>query len=309
MEYLEFNVSVVVPVYNASRYVKRAVESAIQIDDVKELILIDDGSTDNSFEICQQLELKHAKVTLLHHPGRINLGAAASRNLGIQNSKYDFIAFLDADDYYLPNRFESDKKIFSKFPDADGSYGCNLELFQSERAKELYFAKRSSELTAVTETILPEKLYRCILFGGFGEFHTSTITLKKRVFEKTGLFNTNIRYVEDTELWLKLAVSCRLYTGNIIEPQSVRIVHEENSIHEWDKIKPFKDLMHQSVFDWVLTQPVEFSVMNDFFTSLFYHFRDRYKTAGHLLWKQLLRNPALIFSSFFYKKLHLLLQG
>jgi glycosyltransferase involved in cell wall biosynthesis len=297
------------PVYNASKYLKRAVESAIHLSDVSELLLIDDGSTDNSFELCKQLEELYAKVALLHHPGRINLGAAASRNLGINNSKSDFIAFLDADDYYLPNRFEPDKKIFSIVTDADGTYGCNLELFESERAKELYFAKRSSELTAVTEIIQPEILYRCLLFGGFGEFHTSTITLKKRVFEKIGLFNTTIRYVEDTELWLKIAVSCKLYTSNLIEPQSVRIVHEENSIHEWDKIEPYKDLMHQSAFDWILRQPVQFSVKNDFFTSLFYQFQDRHKTISNLLWKQLLRNPRMIFSSFFYKKLHLLLQS
>ena len=87
------------------------------------------------------------------------------------------------------------------------------------------------------------------------------------------------------------------------------IVHEENSIHEWDKIEPYKDLMHQSAFDWILRQPVQFSVKNDFFTSLFYQFQDRHKTISNLLWKQLLRNPRMIFSSFFYKKLHLLLQS
>lgn len=305
----EFSVSVVMPVYNASLYVKRAVESVMPLNDVKELILIDDGSTDNSFEICQKLEKKYAKLRVLRHPLGLNLGAATSRNLGIKNSNYEFIAFLDADDYYLPHRFDLEKRIFAENHDADGVYGCNQEVFQTDRAKELYFANRTSELTALTKIIPPQNLYRCLLFGGYGEFHTSTITLRKRAFQRAGLFNPAIRYVEDTELWLKLAVSCRLFTGSINEPQSVRIVHEKNSIHEWDKISPYKDLMYQSVFDWILKQPVAFSIKNDFFTALFYHFNNRYKSPTSLLLKQMQLNPNIIFSSFFYKKLRLLLQS
>lgn len=305
----EFNVSVIVPVYNASLYVERAVESVILIKDVKELLLIDDGSTDNSLEICKKLQNKYSIIRLFQHPKGVNLGAAASRNLGIENAKCNYISFLDADDYYLPNRFDFEKGLFLAHPDADGVYGCNREVFENKRAKELYFEKRSTELTSITQKVPPEKLYRFLLFGGYGEFHTSTITLKKHAFQRAGIFNTNIRYVEDTELWLKLSVVCRLYTGSIKEPQSVRIVHETNSIHDWDKITPYKDIMYQSVFDWILKQHVAFNIKNDFFTSLYYHFRGRYKNTASFIFNQILRNPSIVFSSFLYKKIFMLLKS
>jgi hypothetical protein len=100
-----------------------------------------------------------------------------------------------------------------------------------------------------------------------------------------------------------------LYPGSIDEPQTVRVVHETNSIHEWDKIRPYKDMLYQSVFEWILKQPVSFGVKNDFFTALYYHFQDRYNNAAALLWKQLRRKPAMFFSSFFYKKLYLLIRS
>ena len=304
-----FNVSVIIPVYNAENFIVRAVESVVEIAEAFEVLLIEDGSQDNSLKICNQLAEKYNKVNVFRHRGGCNMGVASSRNLGIINASCNYVAFLDADDYYLPNRFEYDKKIFDLKPHADGVYGCNVEYFETERAKDLYFTKRSNELTSITKKISPEQLYRCLLFGGFGEFHTSTITLKKRVFQKVGLFNPNLRYGEDTELWLKLALSCKLYNGSIDKPQSVRIVHEKNSIHEWDKIIPYRDLMYQFVFDWVIKQPVAFNIKNDFFTALYYHFKGRYKSAVTLLWKQLYRNPSMIFSSFLYKKFLLLLKS
>ena len=87
-------------------------KSVLQLEDVKEILLIEDKSTDNSLEVCKKLENEFENVKLFQHPDKRNHGAGATRNLGLKMATADFVAFLDADDYYLPNRFDEEKKLF-----------------------------------------------------------------------------------------------------------------------------------------------------------------------------------------------------
>ena len=300
----DFNVSVVIPVYNAEYYLNRAVKSLVSISEVNEIILVDDGSTDSSILLCNKLSAENDKIKVLQHHNQKNKGAAASRNLGIRYANSNYISFLDADDYYLPHRFENDKKIFSLYDDADGVYGCNQEKFESEKAAELFFTTRDEVITAMSEIIPPENLFKSLIFGGKGEFHTSTITLRKSAFYKAGFFNEKIRYVEDTELWLKLSLKCRLYCGNISDPQAIRIVHENNSIHQFQKIVPYRKLMYQELFKWCITESFPFHIKNDLFNALHrYSYGDNYSVKT-LFFEQVKTNTRLIFTSFFIKKIH-----
>src|SRR5687768_1176577 len=106
-----FKVSVIIPVYNAEKYLRGAVESAVNLEDVGEILLIEDKSPDNALQLCHQLAKEFDKVRVFTHPHGENKGAGASRNLGIEKSTLDYIAFLDADDWYLPNRFVKSKEI------------------------------------------------------------------------------------------------------------------------------------------------------------------------------------------------------
>ena len=99
-------ISVVIPVFNAEKYLRNAVNSALRQEEVSEVVLVEDCSPDNCLAICQELAETSPKVRLLQHPDRQNHGAAESRNLGIRSARGDFIAFLDADDYYLDDRFK-----------------------------------------------------------------------------------------------------------------------------------------------------------------------------------------------------------
>lgn len=300
----DFNVSVVIPVYNAQEYLTIAIKSLDSINEVNEIILVDDGSTDSSLLLCEKFSAENDKIKVLQHHDKKNKGAAASRNLGISHAKSEFISFLDADDYYLPHRFENDKKLFRLYEDAEGVYGCSQEKFESEKSAELFFTTRDTVITAMTEFIAPENLFKSLIFGGHGEFHTSTITLKKTVFYKAGFFNEKIRYVEDTELWLKLSLKCRLYCGNISEPQSIRLVHENNSIHQFEKIAPFRSLMYQELFSWCIKESFPFQIKNDLFNALHqYSYGENY-SVKMLFFEQLKKNMRLIFTSFFIKKTH-----
>ena len=102
------NISVIIPVYNASGFIKNAVKSAHHFDCVSEIILIEDGSTDSSLEVCEELVYRYDKVSLYSHPNHVNKGAGASRNLGIEKANNKWIAFLDADDIFLENRFNKE---------------------------------------------------------------------------------------------------------------------------------------------------------------------------------------------------------
>lgn len=282
---------------------EEAVLSAIQIDKTGEVLLIDDASTDNSLSVCRMLELKYSNVRVLTHPENMNLGAAASRNLGITSAKYDFISFLDADDYYMPNRFDKESEIFAQDETIDGVYGCNDAIFENDSAKTKFLSRYESSRTTTKKLIAYNELYYYLLFGGLGRFHTSTITLRKGSFIKSGLFNTQIRYVEDTELWLKLSLKTKLIPGSIDTPISIRRVHDTNSIHQIDKVNEYSKLMYQLLFDWSLKETFTFSVKNSFFIATHQFVYGKSYDVKKLFWEQFRRNKFMIFREFFYKKI------
>jgi len=300
----DFKVSIVIPVFNAAAYVEEAVESALSLPETGEILLIDDGSADNSLAVCKKISERHNNVFLYQHPGAKNLGAAASRNLGIQKAKYDYISFLDADDYYLSNRFSVDKEIFLSRPEADGVYGCNLAIFENERARQKFLSRYPGEKTTLTEMLSPEDLFKALLYGGYGRFHTSAITLHKRAFEKSGFFNTKIRYVEDTELWLKLSLKTKLYPGSIDIPISIRRVHDTNSIHQIQKVEEYTKIMYQQLFDWALKQNFSFEIKNDFFISLHRFGSGENSNPRKHFWLNVKKNPLPFISLFGIKKIH-----
>jgi glycosyltransferase involved in cell wall biosynthesis len=107
-------VDVIVPVYNAADYVRKAVESALARPETVEVILVEDGSTDESLAVCQELAAEYPTVRLYRHPNGENRGAGASRNLAISESTRGHIAFLDAD-YFLPCRFSGARSCSGRF--------------------------------------------------------------------------------------------------------------------------------------------------------------------------------------------------
>ena len=147
-------ISVIIPVYNAEKYVSQAVKSALQFEEVYEVVLVEDKSPDNALQVCRELAENNSRVKLYQHPDQGNHGAGASRNLGIEKSEGDFISFLDADDYYLPNRFDAEKELF-KNNDVDGVYGAIGVHYYSEKAKEQYYKVFGDRLT----TVIRPKMY------------------------------------------------------------------------------------------------------------------------------------------------------
>ncbi len=98
-------VSVVIPAYNAERYIEQCIKSCIIQEEVGQIIVVNDGSKDTTESLLRKIQLTDNRIVILHHQNYVNKGAGPSRNLGIKYATCDLINFLDADDFYYPNRF------------------------------------------------------------------------------------------------------------------------------------------------------------------------------------------------------------
>lgn len=246
-------VSVIVPVYNAARYLAQAVESALAQPETSEVILVEDGSPDNSLEVCQALSQKYEKVRLFQHPGGSNRGAAPSRNLGIEKSTCPYLAFLDADDYYQPGRFDQAGKIFQSDPDCDGVYEAVGIYFENEQGRERWLASNMAavELTTIKAIVPPADLFKVLIKGsGLGHIHLNGLVVRRSLLEKSGVMNEKIADTlhEDTDFVLKVAAVGKLLPGSLDRPVAMRRVHAENRVSsQRPPSKIYRDLMRQKI--------------------------------------------------------------
>jgi len=250
-----FIVSVVIPVYNAEKYLSQAVESALGQKEVREIILIDDGSKDSSLVLCRALSLQNSKIKCTTHGCDKNLGPAATRNLGIRLSTCPFIAFLDADDFYLPNRFATTKNRFFQDPNADGVYEAIEAYFESEQAERRWREMGAKDLTTIQGGIEPEQLFfKQSPVGNAGHCCVDGLTLKRKVIQKIGYFNEELRDLEDTDFYIKLSAASRLIPGQINSPVAIRRVHATNNFTQVKSgLEYWRDriIMWLSVYGWM----------------------------------------------------------
>ena len=219
---MSFEVSVVIPVYNAERYLEKAVQSALQQPEVGEVILVEDKSPDRSLNVCQELVAAHDRVKLYRHPNGENRGAGASRNLGIEKAMFSFIAFLDADDFFLANRFKKTKEVFDDHPDADGVYDAIGYFKDGDEG--------NYKLFTISKPLQPGLLFHYLLRGTYGHFSTIGVTVKKSLFKTTGLFNIHLKLHQDTEMWLRMAHFSKLFPGELNKPVALARKHDLNRI-------------------------------------------------------------------------------
>lgn len=229
-----FEVSVVIPVFNAGAFVSQAVESALVQPEVREVILVEDCSPDDSLAVCERLAGQYPQVKLFQHPGGVNRGAGPSRNLGIARSTCPYIAFLDADDYYLPDRFIVSRSVFDRNSDCDGVYDAVGMTYEDEVSRERWHEHSivGEGVTTLPAGIAPEDLFSVLIKGGQGHIHLNGLVIRKQLLAKAGLMDETIADTlhEDTDWVLRLAAVGRLYPGSVTEPTSMRRVHMQNRV-------------------------------------------------------------------------------
>ncbi len=264
-------ISVIIPVYNAAGFVEKAVDSAIQFEDVKEVLLIEDRSTDNSLQVCKGLLEKDIRIKIFQHPDKGNHGAGATRNLGITNASFEFIAFLDADDFYLPNRFDADKKVFAENPDADGVYNALGFFYYSQSLRFDDYSKGQETLSTIRDRISPELLPYALIGEPkhIGYITLDALTIRKELALKGGLFNEKLKLHQDTDFIFKLSLVGKLLPGEIKKPVGMRGVHNNNRSLDIPNLIQTRKLLHKSISDWCMSNSLD-KELTDVATNKYY---------------------------------------
>ena len=206
-------VSVVVPAFNVERTIADAIDSVYATGyPALEVIVVDDGSTDGTAQVLESYLERHSERTIrvAQHTGGRNLGIVASRNAALRLAKGEFVALLDADDLFLPNRFAKCIPFLRENSEVDATFepfeylhedGERSQVMRSMSAERV-LGEEGGRVVLDSPWSCSEDLYVALLQGRLSK-HPTSITLRRRVFDKYGLFPpTSI--VTDRVLWLKL---------------------------------------------------------------------------------------------------------
>lgn len=252
----EFKVSVIIPVYNAEKYIRKAIESALLQDETGEIIVIEDKSPDKSLQLCLELAFTNPRIKVYQHEDKQNHGASATRNLGISLANYDFISFLDADDYYLPKRFLKDKELFESSVSIDGVYSAvGTDYYETvEKA-----AIPKNFLTTIKEKLDPKDLFFFLVKSEYGWIHCNGLTVKKNIFKKVGLFDIDLKISQDTDLLIRMAALTKLVPGEIEKPVAMRGVHMQNRINDAERLIYFNKILFNKLFNWSIEKKLPYN--------------------------------------------------
>ncbi len=174
-------ISVMMPTYNNAKYISQAIESIYaQNYSNMEIIVVDDGSTDNTKEILKQY--KDIKYFYTEHKG-----IPFARNIALENSKGEYIAFLDSDDYWLPNKLNTQMQYFKEHPDCEIVFTKYENFFENEHIKKSNRAIKEKE------------------FEQRNKYYLVTCLVTKNLFTKCGRFGENFKTAEDVEFIHRLS--------------------------------------------------------------------------------------------------------
>jgi glycosyltransferase involved in cell wall biosynthesis len=237
-------VSAIIPAYNAELYLAKAIESALaQTFRNFEIIVVNDGSTDNTAQIAHQFKDD------VQYVYQSNQGLAAARNTGIRHAKSQIIALLDADDLWDPEFLQVMVELFEKHPDAAAVY-CGFKYID---AQGNIVGKPSLRVVS------PELFHRTQVMQG-NWLSACAVLFRKSIAEEVGLFDESLRALEDQDLWIRLSanhafigvpvplVKYRQHGSNMSKDPRHMITADEklmekvfgswdNNISSWPKVK------------------------------------------------------------------------
>ena len=187
--------SIIVPLYNKAPYIQKALESIVaQTYRDFELIIVDDGSTDNSAVICEEYLNSFTRSLVHSFIRQTNFGVAAARNRGVAESHGEYVCFLDADDWWEPTFLEEMDKLITEYPDA-GIYASNYIYYKPGKTHVALNLQRGY-------MNYPE----AYLQSGAMPVTSITTCMPRKVFDEMGGFPAGIKLGEDFLLWAKTAL-------------------------------------------------------------------------------------------------------
>ncbi|MHC4288004.1 MAG: glycosyltransferase family 2 protein [Planctomycetota bacterium] len=192
----KLKISAVIPAYNADKYIARSIDSVLsQTRPVDEIVVVDDGSTDNTAAVIKSYG---DKIRYIHQP---NAGVSAARNTGIEAATGDWIAFLDADDEWVSERIQWQIELLDRNPDLVWVSGNYTRCLCEEKRARTHIAE-SEALDALGSREFFENFFTAYAQNRWG--CTDTMLIKKSVFKETGLFQVGQQQMEDIDLWWRI---------------------------------------------------------------------------------------------------------
>ena len=193
-------ISVIIPVYNAAATVENALLSVKnqQCGEDFEVIVVDDGSTDDSSQVIRRFISENTEINISLITQE-NKGVSAARNAGLKTAHGDFIALLDADDEWLPEKTERQMNVFRNF--------SHIEFLGCKRTNQKILLPYT-----VSKDNLAEISFRKLMIRN--ETHPSSVIFKRSILSKVGFFDENQSHAEDANYWLRVSLCCRMYLLN-----------------------------------------------------------------------------------------------
>ncbi|WP_313359967.1 glycosyltransferase family A protein [Empedobacter sp.] len=222
--------SVIIPLYNKGMFIQRAIQSVLdQTEQNFEIIVVNDGSTDNSLEVIKQIDSPKLKII-----NQENAGVSAARNKGAKNANNVYLAFLDGDDTWDNDFLKKVKELIIRFPNA-GIYGTNNYFLypngdlQKNELDDLFDGQKEGLLKDYFKTFAD--LQR-------SPFSNSNLCIPKRVYDELGGYKVGVKLTEDSDLWCRIAFKYSIaYTT---EPLATYFLAQEGSTHSIFENKPFE---------------------------------------------------------------------
>jgi glycosyltransferase involved in cell wall biosynthesis len=214
-------VSVVIIFLNAGRFLEEAIESVLaQTHKDWELLLVDDGSNDESSELTMRYASKDPlRIRYLEHEGHQNRGMSASRNLGVWNARGNYIAFLDADDIWLPEKLETHVAMLEAHPEAAMLYGSSKYWFSWTGDPNDAGRDYVPEIKVRTQTMFTPPVLLPLLLEGKTEIPCPcSVMARTEAIKKVGGFEVSFRGMyEDQAFYVKMCLSATiLATGDCL---------------------------------------------------------------------------------------------
>jgi len=189
-------VSVIIPTYNRAYLIGRAIQSVLnQTYQNFEIIIVDDGSTDDTKEVVKKFQEQDRRIKYVKHEK--NKGEAAARNTGIKTARGEFIAFQDSDDEWLPEKLEKQMKIFEGVSSRIGIVYTSMHRIDKEGRKHDF----------KTPTIMPKDglIYKRALDYQILNIGIGTAAVRKTCFNTAGMFDERLQYFVDLEFFIRSA--------------------------------------------------------------------------------------------------------
>jgi len=190
-------VSVIIPLYNKAPYIQRAIDSVLfQTFQDFEILIIDGGSTDGGLDVLKRYS-DERRIRLIHQKDK---GVSSARNLGIINSHSEMIAFLDADDEWLPIHLDTIISLREKYPHA-GAYVTSYRFVESNGVT---IEPKYKEIPPAPWEGIIQNYFRSAL--GDAPIWTSVVCVPREILLEVGCFNPEAEFGEDLDLWGKIAL-------------------------------------------------------------------------------------------------------